>query len=90
MKRKRNLTIVFAGLVLAVLVVGIVQAEAGNYRISRWVAGGGESAGSAYTLAGAIGQSSAGPLAGQSYRLQGGYWTGGQSEFQSYLPLLMR
>jgi len=88
-------------LVLALLVVGIVAAQAQSpqqaYDLSWWTVdggGGSSSAASSYSLDGTAGQPDPGPiLSGGNYNLEGGFWGGGMSGvtiFDIYLPLVMR
>ena len=69
----------------------------GGYDLTWWTvdSGGGMSVGSGspapYTLAGTAGQPDAGlALTGGGFTLVGGFWGGGASQYQVYLPLVIR
>lgn len=53
------------------------------------VGGGGESAGSGFTLAGTVGQADAGALSGRAYALVGGFWPGAGADFLRFLPIVL-
>ena len=90
-------TLLLAILVLAVIgLVGLHSAHAqigGGYDLT-WNtvdSGGDISTGSGYILVGTIGQSDAGlPMNGGGYSLAGGFWIGGASQYQVYLPLVIK
>ena len=90
-------TLLLAILVLAVIgLVGLHSAHAqigGSYDLA-WntVDGGGDtSTGSGYTLAGTIGQSDAGAaMNGNGFTLNGGFWISEASQYQAYLPLVIK
>ena len=71
------------------------QAAPGNpdasYAISWWTVddGGGASQGDPYALSGTIGQPDAGSMAGGTFTLQGGFWSG-LFDYLVYLPLVNR
>jgi hypothetical protein len=71
------------------------QATPGNpdasYAISWWTVdgGGGASQGGPYALTGTIGQPDAGGMAGGTFALRGGFWSG-PLEYVAYLPLVSR
>ena len=48
------------------------------------------SAGGAYSLGGTVGQPDAGPLAGGSYTLLGGFWSGAVVKYGTYLPVVTK
>ena len=48
------------------------------------------SAGGSYALGGTIGQPDAGPLAGGSYAVLGGFWSGAVIKYGIYLPVVVR
>ena len=90
--------------IVLVLLIGISAANAqhstdpvvpqsGSYDLA-WntIDGGGDtSIGGGYTLMGTIGQSDAGLLLnGGGYSLVGGFWIGGASHYQVYLPLVIK
>ena len=56
----------------------------------RDVAGGGESSGGTYALAGTVGQPDAGTLTGGPYSLVGGFWAGAPVTYEVFLPLVLR
>jgi hypothetical protein len=51
--------------------------------------GGGASQGAPYTLSGPIGQPDAGTMAGGTFVLRGGFWSG-LPDYLAYLPLVVR
>jgi hypothetical protein len=94
MKRQAN---VLLALVLVMLATAVALA-AGDYDLSWWtVASGGgtlTSQSPGYSLSGTLGQPLAGPLAGGSYQMQGGFWVGHEpsspGRHELYLPLVTR
>jgi hypothetical protein len=52
--------------------------------------GGTFSTGGTYTLGGTIGQPDAGPLTGDRYELQGGFWGGAYIKYGLHLPVVVR
>jgi hypothetical protein len=89
----RTMTRAIAWVLLGlVLVTGVVAAQEG-YDLSWWtVDGGGHtfSSGGGYHLGGTVGQPDAGQLAGEGYRLGGGFWAGAPAFYHLYLPLVVR
>ncbi len=90
--------LVLIGLLL--IAASTVEAQAGastplstGYDLS-WnvvAAGGDTSTGSGYTLMGTIGQSDAGALmTGAGYSLAGGFWANGSSQYQVFLPIVIK
>ncbi len=78
---------------IALVVVSIVSAQAGVGYDLTWSAlegGGGVSAGSGYSLGGAVGRPDAGQMSGGVYSLIGGFWPGAAVQHQVYVPLLLR
>ena len=64
-----------------------------SYAISWWTVDGGGatvSTGGGYSLGSTIGQPDAGVLAGGSYALAGGFWSGTVTAYRLYLPLVLR
>ena len=89
---RRLMLVVLIG--LSLVVVSTVLAQSGSGYDLTWNTvdvGGDTSTGSGYTLAGTIGQSDAGLLLnGGGYSLVGGFWIGGASHYQVYLPLVIK
>ncbi len=52
--------------------------------------GGDTSTGSGYTLMGTIGQADAGVLMTGGYSLAGGFWANGISQYQVFLPIVLK
>ena len=99
MKRKITfvLLIILAAAVLAPTMVGASPARREiEYAVDWWTVdnGGGtsESAGGQYVLNGIIGQPDAGPVAGDTYSILGGFWVPGVLVYYYtiYLPIIMR
>jgi hypothetical protein len=91
MKRIKFLSLLL--LVIAVALLGVVSASAlGGYTLNWWtVDGGGDtSTGGSYSLGGAIGQPDAGTSSGGTYALSGGFWGGGATAHNLFLPLILR
>jgi hypothetical protein len=90
MKRAIILGLLAAGLLL----VPIVAAQTGGGYDLTWSSidgGGGTSAGSGYSLTGAIGQPDAGlQMSGGGYSLNGGFWVGAAPNYRVFLPLVLR
>ena len=98
-KRKRAATgiTLVAFLLLAQVALGSAApalAQSGGPYDLTWstIDGGGGmfSAGGSFTLGGTIGQPDAGPLAGGSYTLLGGFWGGAVVKYGVYLPVVMK
>jgi len=71
----------------------VVDAQTGgDYDLSWNTVDGGAmfSTGGSYSLGGTIGQSDAGTLSGGEYTLVGGFWGGGITTYEVYLPLVMK
>ena len=93
-RRVSRLIVVVALLLLPALILGgtapALAQSGGPYDLT-WstVDGGGVmfSAGGAYSLGGTVGQPDAGPLAGGSYTLLGGFWGGAVVKYGTYLPV---
>ncbi len=89
MKRAVFLLILVAAL-FAWRVTALAQ-SGGSYTLDWFtVNGGGKSGGGSYALVGTIGQSNAGAMSGGSYTLMGGFWGGAASNYNVYLPLVLK
>ncbi len=81
-------------LLLAVSVGAHAQATANTgYDLSWWTVdgGGGQSANGSYALGGTIAQPDAGPAPSSGgYALVGGFWSGAQTPYHLYLPLMLK
>ena len=80
-------------IVLLFIIASAALAQSGSGYDLTWSTidnGGGESVGSGYTLNGTIGQPDAGALSGGGYSLSGGFWSGGSSQYQVYLPVILK
>ncbi|MCS7283264.1 MAG: hypothetical protein RMK65_06150 [Anaerolineae bacterium] len=65
----------------------------GGYDLSWWTVDGGGytwSEGGGYSLGGTIGQPDAGVLQGGGYTLVGGFWSAAATQYQIFLPLILR
>jgi hypothetical protein len=89
-RTKYETILVLIACLLAVAVPALAQSPA-NYDLSWHVVagGGGRLEGASYTLLGTVGQADAGVLAGNNYRLSGGFWAGGVQIYWVYLPLVL-
>jgi hypothetical protein len=73
-----------------------VRAQSPDYAIEWWTVDGGsgaaQSADGTYTLHGTVGQPDAGTLrsADDTYALTGGFWGGAATEYDIFLPLVLR
>jgi hypothetical protein len=95
-----NKSIARLGIVLAVLLLTgsavVVNAQSNGYKIDWWTGTGGggaaQSADDTYTLHGTVGQPDAGTLrsADDTYALTGGFWGGAATEYDIFLPLVLR
>ena len=93
MKRIRFLSLLL--LVIAVTLLGFVSASAlAGYTLDWWTVDGGgatSSTGGSYSLGGTIGQPDAGGTSsGGTYSLSGGFWGGGATAHNLFLPLILR
>ena len=93
MKRIRFLSLLL--LVIAVALLGVVSASAlAGYILDWWTVDGGGatfSTGGSYSLGGTIGQPDAGGTStGGTYALSGGFWGGGATTHDLFLPLILR
>jgi len=92
MKRIRFLSLLL--LVIAVTLLGVVSASAlGGYTLDWWTVDGGGamfSSNGSYSLGGTIGQPDAGTSTGGTYTLSGGFWGGGATAHNLFLPLILR
>ena len=93
MKRIRFLSLLL--LVIAVTLLGVVSASAlAGYTLDWWTVDGGgatSSTGGSYSLGGTIGQPDAGGTSsGGTYSLSGGFWGGGATAHNLFLPLILR
>ena len=92
MKRKWFLSILLLVIVGALL--GVVSASAlGGYTLDWWTVDGGGamfSSNGSYSLGGTIGQPDAGTSTGGTYTLSGGFWGGGATAHNLFLPLILR
>jgi hypothetical protein len=96
---KRDITLQYRRVALALLVAAILAASAalaqtgGGYDLA-WSTidgGGGKSAGGGYQLTGTFGQPDAGAILGDGvYSLSGGFWGGAATGARVYLPLTQR
>jgi hypothetical protein len=79
--------------VMAFAVIATVHAQwGGGYELT-WSTidgGGGTSGGGGYTLVGTIGQPDVGETLNGGYALLGGFWIGGASQYDVYLPLVIK
>ena len=89
-RTKYETILVLIACLLAVAGPVLAQSPA-NYDLSWHVVagGGGRLEGTSYTLMGTVGQADAGVLAGNNYRLKGGFWPGGSQIYRVYLPLVL-
>jgi hypothetical protein len=88
----KRIQIILAGALLGAMLL-VSSAQAGEGRAITWWSiegGGGQSAGGGYTLTGTIGQADAGPVAGGSSTLNGGFWAIALERIQIFLPLIDR
>ncbi len=95
MRRNRfTLVMVVLGLLVVLVVTATAQARpSASYDLSWYsIDGGGGmfSTGGSYSLGGTIGQPDAGTLSGGSYSLNGGFWSGGTTNYAVYLPLVLK
>ncbi len=72
----------------------LANAQSGSYDLT-WntIDGGGvmNATGGVYTLVGTIGQPDAGAtMTGGGFTLAGGFWGGGASQYQVYLPVVLK
>ncbi len=92
MKRIRFLSLLL--LVIAVALLGVVSASAlAGYTLDWWTVDGGGamfSSNGSYSLGGTIGQPDAGTSTGGTYTLSGGFWGGGATAHNLFLPLILR
>jgi len=92
MKRIRFLSLLL--LVIAVALLGVVSASAlAGYTLDWWTVDGGGamfSSNGSYSLGGTIGQPDAGTSTGGTYTLSGGFWGGGATAHDLFLPLILR
>lgn len=93
MKRIRFLSLLL--LVIAGALLGVVSVSAlGGYSLDWWTVDGGgatSSAGGSYGLGGSIGQPDAGGTSSSgTYTLTGGFWGGGATAHNLFLPLILR
>jgi hypothetical protein len=102
MKRIKFLSLLL--LVIAVAILGVVSASAlplrfasgtivEGYTLDWWTVDGGGtmfSTGGNYSLGGSIGQPDAGTSSGGTYALSGGFWGGGATAHNLFLPLILR
>jgi hypothetical protein len=92
MKRIRFLSLLL--LVIAVAILGVISASAlGGYTLDWWTVDGGGamfSSNGSYSLGGTIGQPDAGTSTGGTYTLSGGFWGGGTTTHDLFLPLILR
>ena len=81
-------------IVLLLVIVSATLVQSGSSYDLTWNtvdSGGDTSTGSGYTLVGTIGQSDAGAaMNGNGFTLAGGFWIGGASQYQVYLPLVIK
>jgi hypothetical protein len=89
----KRILILLSVVVLLLTLAEAAAARIAGYDLTWWTvdSGGGNSAGSGYSLSGTIGQPDAGSLSGGNYRLEGGFWSGGlrgNAQQKVYLPLL--
>ena len=97
---KRLRLVILIGLMLVITSTVLAQSGGGasatpstGYDLSWYtIDGGGDtSTGSGYALMGTIGQADAGLLmTGGGYSLAGGFWTSGASQYQVYLPIVIK
>ena len=93
---QRLVVVILLAVVVMVLVSRVPNAAAqsgGGYELT-WstIDGGGYmfSTGGGYSLGGTVGQPDAGVLAGGSYTLAGGFWSGTLVELHIHMPLLLK
>jgi hypothetical protein len=78
---------------MAILVTSFAVAQTGDGFDLTWSTidgGGGSSSGEGYSLSGTIGQPDAGALNGGAYTLAGGFWNVTASDYDVFLPLVLR
>ncbi len=83
----------FLSIIFVFLDVSIAAAQSGGGYDLSWsviAGGGGSSSGGGYSLSGTIGQTDAGALSGATFTLASGFWSGGSSGHNVYLPLIVK
>jgi hypothetical protein len=95
-RRVKTMRVVLLLLALLLLGGAILLAQ-GGYDLSWWTVdgGGGASRGGTYLLRGTAGQPDAGTMSGGVYRLDGGFWGGGEQPKEEdawliYVPLVLK
>ena len=90
-------TMIFAAMLIVLILAWATLAQAqsadsGPYDVNWYTidSGGGAISNEAYTLNGTIGQADAATLLNGGYTLVGGFWGGGVTAYEVYLPLLMK
>ena len=89
---KRLIPVLLIGLLLVIVSTALAQSSSGYDLTWNTIDGGGDtSTGGGYTLMGTIGQADAGVrLNGGGYSLAGGFWASGASQYQVYLPVVIK
>lgn len=94
MKMMTKSAVLLALVIVVLLIVSGVQAQTGGgYDLAWWTVdgGGAEISGGDYVLQGIAGQPDAGSaLTGGDYGLAGGFWASGASQYDVYLPFVIR
>ncbi len=90
---KRLLNLLFVVLLLLAVVPSSSAQSGSGYNLS-WnvIASGGTtfSSGDNYTLGATLGQAAPGSLSGGNYALSGGFWNGVITNYDVYLPIVLR
>jgi hypothetical protein len=92
----KKITIV--GLLLVAVALAVAAstalARANGYSLSWWTVDGGggtwSDAGGQYVLNGTAGQPDAQVWGDDDYTLTGGFWGGGEAQYRTYLPLVLK
>ncbi len=89
-----SLALVAIALLLPTVSTPVVRAQRDTgYTVDWWTTDGGgqtEPDGPSYTLSGTMGQPDVAGWSGKGYSLSGGFWGGGEVQYNIYLPLVLR
>ena len=90
-------TMIFAAMLIVLILAWAALAQAqstdsSTYDLSWYTidAGGGSIGNGTYTLDGTLGQPDAAQLSSSTYSLVGGFWGGAVTQYQTYLPLILK
>jgi hypothetical protein len=89
---RRVMGVTLAALIALVATVPALAGDGAGYDLASWTidSGGAMVEAGGYRLGGTAGQPDAGVLAGDGYRLVGGFWGGVGPMYAIYLPLVLR